>query len=240
MTFTSPQPRPSAQRLVNLKLFHERQQQSSNPPPLPLTSPEGVEHQPQGIHSISEHLSPLTAQVPPSRFQGHAPALLPTRPPHRDPSLSCHNNMAWVARLPPRSIFFGRPSLLPTSLTNSTSHQYLSSLPQRGEYRLNTTLRPTQSQSSPFSNDLSGRIVRLLLHDENNQVVPKSAPAIETAVTQTPLLGILQMPKDVKTVPTLFVKTSSAILSTGGKTSPVIHTRIAAVLANVPSTLIRI
>jgi hypothetical protein len=65
-------------------------------------------------------------------------------------------------------------------------------------------------------------------------MVPESVSALETRATQTPLLGILQMPKDVKTALSLFVKTSSVILSTGAKMSLVIHIRIAVVLANAP------
>ena len=84
------------------------------------------------------------------------------------------------------------------------------------------------------SNDPSGQIVRPPPHGENSLVVPGNVPALETVVTQTPLLGILQMPKDVKTVPILFVKTSSASLSTGGKIYLVIHIRVADALGSVP------
>ena len=58
--------------------------------------------------------------------------------------------------------------------------------------------------------------------------------ALETAATQTLFPGILQIPKDVKTVPTLFVKTSSVIWSTGTKMFSVIHIRTAVVLVSVP------
>jgi hypothetical protein len=64
-----------------------------------------------------------------------------------------------------------------------------------------TTLRLPQSQSSPFSNDQSGRIVRLSPHGENSLDGTVNVFALETAVTQTPLPGTLQMSKDVKTVP---------------------------------------
>ena len=74
----------------------------------------------------------------------------------------------------------------------------------------------------------------LPLQGENNLVAPGNVPALETVVTQTPLLGILHAPKDVKTAPTLFVKTSSASLSTGGRISSVIHIKIADALENGP------
>jgi len=82
--------------------------------------------------------------------------------------------------------------------------------------------------------------VRVSSHGENSLVVPASTPVLETVVTQTPFLGILQTSKGVKTVPTLFVKTSSASLLIGGKMSSVIHIRIAGALENVPWTLISI
>jgi len=141
--------------------------------------------------------------------------------------------MAWAARSLPLSTFFGRPHLLPM---NSTSLQYPSSLPKSGDYHRNP--RPPQSRSTPFSNDQSGQIVRPPPHGENNPAVTESMLVLEAGVTQPPFPGIPQMPKDVKTAPTQFAKTSSLILSTGGKTSSAIHIRIAVVLANVPSTLI--
>ena len=74
----------------------------------------------------------------------------------------------------------------------------------------------------------------LPLHGGSSLVVHGNTSALETVVTQTPLLGILQMPKDVKTVPTLFAKTSSASLLAGGRIYSVIHIRIADALGNVP------
>ena len=76
--------------------------------------------------------------------------------------------------------------------------------------------------------------MRVPPHGGNSLVGHGSAPALETVVTQTPLLGILQRSKDVKTVPTLFAKTSSASLLAGGKISLVIHIKIADALENVP------
>ena len=64
-------------------------------------------------------------------------------------------------------------------------------------------------------------------------MVTKSVSALETALTQTPFPGIPQIPKDVKTAPTLFVKTSLVISSAGAKMFSVIHIRIAVVLAIV-------
>lgn len=103
MSITSQLPQPSIpQHDINLQLFHERHQRSSNPPPLPPTSPQPVEHQCpalQDIRSPNEHLpSLLTTPTPPSPSRDLALAHLPIRPHHRVLNLSRHNNMAWAVR----------------------------------------------------------------------------------------------------------------------------------------------